>query len=80
MFRGMIEPEQAFPYPNVLNTDQRETLEILVPPTEKFMSEVIDPALNDTLETVPEEHVQVSRSRISVLMISFASKSFQYSY
>ena len=79
MFRGMIEPEQAFPYPNVLNTDQRETLEILVPPTEKFMSEVIDPALNDTLETVPEEHVQV-RSRISVLMISFASKSFQYSY
>ena len=72
MFRGMIEPEQAFPYPNVLNTDQRETLEILVPPTEKFMSEVIDPALNDTLETVPEEHVQV-RSRIGVLMISFAN-------
>jgi len=61
MFRGMIEPEQAFPYPNVLNTDQRETLEILVPPTEKFMSEVIDPALNDTLETVPEEHVQGMR-------------------
>merc|ERR1719411_1419778 len=57
----MIEPEQAFPYPNVLNTDQRETLEILVPPTEKFMSEVIDPALNDTLETVPEEHVQGMR-------------------
>ena len=75
MFRGMIEPEQAFPYPNVLNTDQRETLEILVPPTEKFMSEVIDPALNDTLETVPEEHVQV-RSRTWFLMISIANKSF----
>ena len=74
MFRGMIEPEQAFPYPNVLNTDQRETLEILVPPTEKFMSEVIDPALNDTLETVPEEHVQV-RSRIWVLMISFPNET-----
>ena len=30
LFRGMIEPEQAFPYPQVLNTDQFETLQMLV--------------------------------------------------
>merc|ERR1719411_2089601 len=54
----MIEPEQAFPYPNVLNTDQRETLEILVPPTEKFMTEVNDSAWNDTNERVHPDTVQ----------------------
>ena len=26
----MIEPEQAFPYPQVLNEDQMETLQMLV--------------------------------------------------
>merc|ERR1719414_2218248 len=61
MFRGMIEHEQAFPYPNVLNGEQRETLEMLVPPTEKFMTEVNDPLKNDALETVPEETVQGMR-------------------
>jgi len=61
MFRGMIEPEQAFPYPNVLNMEQRETLEMLVPPTEKFMTEVNDPLKNDALETVPEDTVQGMR-------------------
>merc|ERR1719411_397165 len=57
----MIEPEQAFPYPNTLDQDQRETLEILVPPTEKFMTEVNDPLKNDALETVPEDTVQGMR-------------------
>ena len=59
MFRGMVEPAQAFPYPNVLNMEQRETLEMLVPPTEKFMTEVNDPLLNDAQEAVPESTVQV---------------------
>ena len=61
MFRGMIEHEQAFPYPNVLTGEQRETLEMLVPPTEKFMTEVNDPLKNDALETVPEDVVQSMR-------------------
>jgi len=61
MFRGMIEHEQAFPYPNVLNEEQRETLEMLVPPTEKFMTEGNDPLKNDALETVPEDTVQQMR-------------------
>merc|ERR1712095_45327 len=61
MFRGMVEPAQAFPYPNVLNMEQRETLEMLVPPTEKFMTEVNDPLLNDAQEAVPESTVQGMR-------------------
>ena len=61
MFRGMVEPEQAFPYPNVLNEEQKETLEMLVPPTEKFFAEGNDPLKNDALETVPEDTVQVIR-------------------
>lgn len=55
LFRGNLVPEQAFPYPNVLNEDQRETLEMLVSPTEKFFSEVNDAAKNDKLERVPDD-------------------------
>lgn len=61
LFRGIIEPEQVFPYPEVLNEDQRETLQMLVPITERAMTEVNDPAKNDELETVPEETVQTLR-------------------
>ena len=60
IFRGIVEPEQAFPYPNTLNEDQRETLEMLVPITEKFFSEQNDPLKNDADAKVPEHTVQVS--------------------
>lgn len=60
IFRGIIEPSQAYPYPNVLSEEQRETLMMLVDPTEKFMTEMNDPLKNDALETVPEPTVQVS--------------------
>ena len=52
MFRGMIQSEQAFPFPKVLDEEQAENLAMLVEPTEKFMTEVNDPAWNDTNETV----------------------------
>jgi len=61
LFRGMIEPEQAFPYPQVLNTDQFETLQMLVPIAERVMGEQNDPLKNDELETVPEDTVQSLR-------------------
>lgn len=35
-FRGQIESKQIFPYPNVLNEEQRETLQMLVDPVSKF--------------------------------------------
>ena len=59
MFRGLIETEQTFPYPKVLNEEQAENLGMLVEPTEKFMTEVNDPAWNDTNETVHPDTVQV---------------------
>jgi len=61
LFRGMIEPEQAFPYPQVLNDDQFETLQMLVPIAERVMGEQNDPLKNDELETVPEDTVQSLR-------------------
>lgn len=55
LFRGNLVPEQTFPYPDVLSADQRETLEMLISPTEKFFSEVNDAAKNDKLEKVPDD-------------------------
>ena len=59
IFRGIVEPEQAFPYPNSLDQDQRDTLEMLVPITEKFFMEQNDPLKNDADAKVPEHTVQV---------------------
>jgi len=58
MFRGIIHTEQAFPYPRVLDEEQAENLTMLVEPTEKFMSEVNDPAWNDANETTHPDTVQ----------------------
>ncbi|XP_044760512.1 very long-chain specific acyl-CoA dehydrogenase, mitochondrial [Coccinella septempunctata] len=54
IFRGQIETKQLFPYPNVLNTEQRETLEMLVDPVNKFFEEVNNPAKNDQDEKIEE--------------------------
>ena len=59
VFRGLVEPEQTFPFPKVLNEDQMDTLNLLVPPTEKFMVEVNDPLKNDADAQVPEDVIQV---------------------
>jgi len=58
MFRGVIETEQTFPYPKVLNEEQAENLGMLVEPTEKFMTEVNDSAWNDANETTHPDTVQ----------------------
>ncbi|KAL3272867.1 hypothetical protein HHI36_014328 [Cryptolaemus montrouzieri] len=54
IFRGQIETRQLFPYPNVLNTEQRDTLQMLVDPFSKFFEEVNNPAKNDVDEKVEE--------------------------
>ncbi|XP_023347516.1 very long-chain specific acyl-CoA dehydrogenase, mitochondrial, partial [Eurytemora carolleeae] len=54
----MIEAEQVFPYPEVLNADQKETLQMLVPLAERVMGEQNDPIKNDELERVPEDTIQ----------------------
>merc|ERR1711963_1019216 len=58
MFRGMVVPDQAFPFPQALSEEQAENLTMLVPPTEKFMTESNDAAWNDTNEKVHPDTVQ----------------------
>lgn len=55
MFRGQVQSSQVFPYPNVLNEEARETIQMLVDPFQKFFEEVNDPAKNDALEKVEDK-------------------------
>ena len=71
IFRGIVEPEQAFPYPNSLDQDQRDTLEMLVPITEKFFMEQNDPLKNDADAKVPEHTVQVNNSFVIINKAQF---------
>merc|ERR1719394_1229344 len=61
IFRGMVETEQAFPYPEPLDEEQKENLAMLVPIAERVMAEQNDPLLNDAQEKVPEDTVQALR-------------------
>jgi very long chain acyl-CoA dehydrogenase len=58
MFRGIVHQEQVFPFADVLTTEQRETLEMLVDPTDKFFKEMNDPAKNDEDAQIPESTLQ----------------------
>merc|ERR1719238_856828 len=61
IFRGLVVPDQAFPYPNPLDEEQRENLQMLVPIAERVMAEQNDPLVNDAQEAVPEATVQALR-------------------
>lgn len=41
LFRGQLQTSQVFPYPNVLNDEQTETLTSLVDPVSKFFKVLI---------------------------------------
>jgi len=56
-----VEPEQIFPYPDVLDADRKETLSMLVDMAERTMVEHNDPARNEELGRVPEETIQRMR-------------------
>lgn len=43
LFRGKAALDTVFPYPLNLNTEQRETLQMILSPTEKFLTEVNNP-------------------------------------
>ncbi|KAJ8923733.1 hypothetical protein NQ315_010314 [Exocentrus adspersus] len=55
IFRGQIEARQVFPFPNVLTEEQRDTLQMLIDPVNKFFEEVNDPTKNDTEEKLDEK-------------------------
>ena len=52
IFRGIIETEQAFPYPEPLDEEQKENLAMLVPIAERVMGEQNDPLVNDAQECI----------------------------
>ena len=58
LFLGASRLEQVFPYPDAMNADQKETLQLLVDPTHKFFQEVNDAARNDAEESINEETLQ----------------------
>ncbi|PIO71078.1 acyl-CoA dehydrogenase family member 9 [Teladorsagia circumcincta] len=55
LFRGRAVTDQIFPYPLKLDDDQRETLHMILGPTEKFLEEVNDVVKNDETSDIPRE-------------------------
>ncbi len=51
LFRGKAVLDQVFPYPlnGVLTEERRETLQMVLGPTERFLTEVNDPFEYDLL-------------------------------
>lgn len=43
LFRGQLQLNQVFPFPEPLNEDQTDTLKLLVDPVEKFYEVIIFP-------------------------------------
>lgn len=58
LFRGQVITDQIFPYPEVLDEDQKQTLMELVDPCAKFFEEVNDATKNDQIEKVDDETLQ----------------------
>lgn len=58
IFLGSTNTSQVLPYPDALTADQKETLQLILDPTEKFFREVNDAALNDRESAVPESTTQ----------------------
>lgn len=55
MFAGSSSFDQIFPYPHVLDSDQTETLNMVLGPTEKYWNENNDPLLNDYNEKIDDK-------------------------
>ncbi|VDM59188.1 unnamed protein product [Angiostrongylus costaricensis] len=55
LFRGRAVTDQAFPYPLNLDDDRRETLQLIIRPTEKFLEEVNDVVKNDQTMEIPKD-------------------------
>ena len=81
IFRGMVETEQVFPYPDPMDEEQKENLAMLVPIAERVMGEQNDPLLNDAQESVPEETTQALRELGAFgLQVSIPHTIIQFAY
>lgn len=52
MFRGVVQPAQVFPYPEVLDEEQVENLRSLIDPCSRFFEEVNNAEKNDELASI----------------------------
>lgn len=55
LFQGDPKMQQVFPFPEVLDDEQEETLRAYVDPVSKFFEECNDPLKNDTMENLDDE-------------------------
>ncbi|XP_020283429.1 very long-chain specific acyl-CoA dehydrogenase, mitochondrial [Pseudomyrmex gracilis] len=55
LFRGQLQLNQVFPFPEPMNEEQTDTLKMLIDPVEKFYEEVNDAAKNDQNACVDEK-------------------------
>ncbi|XP_014606877.1 PREDICTED: very long-chain specific acyl-CoA dehydrogenase, mitochondrial [Polistes canadensis] len=55
IFRGQLQINQVFPFPEPLNAEQTETIRMFLDPMEQFFEEVNNPAKNDEAQTVDEK-------------------------
>uniref|UniRef100_A0A183BWI1 Acyl-CoA_dh_N domain-containing protein n=1 Tax=Globodera pallida TaxID=36090 RepID=A0A183BWI1_GLOPA len=55
LFLGRAQLRQVFPYPLKLDDEQRETLQMVVTPSSKFLEEVNDPNRNDEQAQIPAD-------------------------
>ncbi|XP_074657519.1 very long-chain specific acyl-CoA dehydrogenase, mitochondrial-like [Tubulanus polymorphus] len=58
LFRGQVKTDQIFPFPEVLNSEQKDMLQMLVDPVAKFFEEVNDPAKNDAAAEIEAHTLQ----------------------
>uniref|UniRef100_T2MFX1 Very long-chain specific acyl-CoA dehydrogenase, mitochondrial n=1 Tax=Hydra vulgaris TaxID=6087 RepID=T2MFX1_HYDVU len=58
IFTGSANVKQVFPFPEVLNTEQKNVVGELIEPVEKFMSEVNNPFANDANEAIEPATLQ----------------------
>ncbi|XP_066603388.1 very long-chain specific acyl-CoA dehydrogenase, mitochondrial [Prorops nasuta] len=55
LFRGQLQTNQVFPFPEPMTEEQIETVKMLVDPVEKFFEEINDPVKNDDTATIDEK-------------------------
>ncbi|XP_045199598.2 very long-chain specific acyl-CoA dehydrogenase, mitochondrial-like [Mercenaria mercenaria] len=58
LFRGQGQAEQVFPFPEVLNEEQKENLQMFADQTAKFFEEQNDASKNDLLEKVDDDTME----------------------
>jgi len=62
IFLGELREEELFPYPDVLDADQKETISMMMSAGKTFMEETNDAAANDTNEKMPDEQLDDMRA------------------